>query len=143
MFLGRLSDDNEIPFADYLDREALDGSIDSLDAVDDYLSMVLVNREHLSSLDYKILALRCGGYIGECIRMAWPDSYDWCDYDDYMPSHPDLQRLLPERTLGTNAFLVRKPDGMIMPLNKVLRFLEEGPEHSVHYFARCEAQYHG
>lgn len=142
MFLGRLPVDEEIPFVEHLDRSALDGSIDSLGLVDNYLSVVRANLEHLTGPDYKRLALRCGGYIGECIRMTWPESYDWCAYDDFMSTHPQMRPLMPERTLGTNAVLLRKPDGMIMPLNKVLRFLEEGPENSVHYFAHCERQYH-
>jgi hypothetical protein len=27
---------------------------------------------------------------------------------------------------------------MIMPLNKIARFIEEGPENSVHFFATCD-----
>ncbi len=142
MFLGRLPVEEDIPFAESLDRSALDGSIDSLKVVDDYLAFVQANLEHLTESEYNNLVLRCGGYMGECIRMTWPASYDWIDYDDYMPSHPQMQNLLPERALGTCALLVRKPDGMILPLNKVLRFLHEGPENSVHYFAHCESQYH-
>lgn len=142
MFLGRLPVDEDIPFAENLDRSALDGSIDSLKVVDDYLSFVQANLEHLTELEYNNLVLRCGGYIGECIRMTWPESYDWCDYDDYILSHPQIQGMMPERTLGTCALLVRQPDGMILPVNKVLRFLHEGPENSVHYFAHCETQYH-
>ena len=142
MFLGRQPVEEDIPFAENLDRSALDGSIDSLQVVDDYLSFVQANLEHLTDSEYNNLALRCGGYVGECIRMTWPESYDWCDYNDYMPSHPQLNGLMPERTLGTCALLVRKPDGMILPVNKVLRFLHEGPENSVHYFAHCETQHH-
>ena len=142
MFLGRQPVDEDIPFAENLDRSALDGSIDSLRAVDNYLSYVQANLEHLTDSKCNNLALRCGGYIGECIRMTWPESYDWCDYSDYMPSHPQLSGLMPDRTLGTCALLVRKPDSMILPVNKVLRFLHEGPENSVHYFAHCEIQHH-
>ena len=142
MFLGRQSVDEDIPFAENLDRSALNGSIDSLTVVDDYLSFVQANLEHLTDSEYNNLVLRCGGYIGECIRMTRPESYDWCDYNDYMLSHPEMKGMMPERNLGTCALLVRKPEGMNLPLNKVLRFLHEGLENSVHYFAHCETQRH-
>jgi hypothetical protein len=40
MFLGRMPVDEDIPFAENLDRTALNGTIDSLQAVDAYLSFV-------------------------------------------------------------------------------------------------------
>ena len=33
------------------------------------------------------------------------------------------------------AFLVRNNGGLLLPLNKVARFIAQGDEHSVHYFA--------
>ena len=142
MFLARMPVDEDIPFAENLDRTSLDGSIESLAVVDDYLAFVHENLKHLSDAEYNNLVLRCGGYIGECIRMTWPDFYNWTDYNDYVPGRPKLRDLMPERNLGNCAFLARKPDKMIMPLNKVLRFLHEGPENSVLYFAQCERRYH-
>jgi hypothetical protein len=142
MFLGRLPVDEEIPFVENLNRSALDGSIESLAAVDNYLAFVCENLEHLTDSEYNNLVLRCGAYTGECIRTTWPHAYDWCDYDDYVRGHPKMKAILPERMLGTCALLTREPDAMNMPLNKVLRFLHEGPENSLHYFAHCERQYH-
>jgi hypothetical protein len=105
MFIGKMRVDEEIPFAENLDRSALDGSIESLSFVDAYLAFVQENLEHLTDSEYNNVVLRCGGYVGECIRMTWPESYDWCDYNDYMPLHPEMHGLMPERTLGTCALL--------------------------------------
>ena len=142
LFLGQLPCDEEIPFVEKLDRSALDGSIDSLHVVDRYLSFVRDHIEQLTTADFNNLALRCGAYVGECIRLTWPESYDWCDYNDFMLTRPDLKSMIPERNLGTCAMLTRGPHSMLMPLNKVLRYLYEGPENSVHNFAHCERQYH-
>jgi hypothetical protein len=110
--------------------------------VDDYLAFVQANLEHLTNTEYNNLVLRCGRYIGECIRMTLPESYDWCDYNDNIALFPQMKGIMPERMLGTCTLLVRKPDGMVLPLNKVLRFLHEGPENSVYYLACCERQGH-
>ncbi len=142
MFLGRVAVEEDIPFAESLDRASLDGSISSLALVDDYLLFVHENLEGLTDSEYKNLALRCGAYVGECVRMTWPGLYDWMDYDDYVPLHPEAAERLPERYLGTSALLLRNPDAFIMPVNKVLRFMHEGPENSVHYFATCEHRHH-
>ena len=142
MFLGRMEVEEDIPFAESLDRSALDGSISSLGFVDDYLLFIHENLESLSDCEYQNLALRCGAYVGECVRMTWPGLYDWMDYDDYVPLHPEAAERLPERYLGTSALLLRNPDTFITPVNKVLRFMHGGPAESVHYFATCEHQFH-
>lgn len=142
MFLGRAHVDEDIPFAETLDRKALDGSIESLPLVDSYLSHVQSKLSTLTSKQYNDVALRCGAYVGECIRMTWPDAYDWTDYDTYVPHKPEIQAQIPQRTLGTSALLLRKPDSMIMPVDKVLRFLHDGPENSMLVFADGERQHH-
>lgn len=85
--------------------------------------------------------LYAGAYVGEVIRNETDNYYHWIDYNDYMPHHPDLQRLIPERTTPTTVFLVDDGDRMTMPLNKIARFIEEGDEHSVHFFAHCDIVY--
>jgi hypothetical protein len=142
MFLGRLPVEREIPFVESLDRAALDGSISSLGVVDDYLLFVHENLWQLTESECSDLALRCGAYVGECIRMTWPGQYDWMDYDDYVPLHPEVAKILPERVVGTCALLLRNPDGFLTPVDKVLSFMHDGPASSVHYFATCEHDHH-
>ena len=136
LFTGQIQDVRDIAFPRYLSRHLLDGSIDSLHHVDKYLVHIHQNRARLSDDDWNLTVLRAGAYVGEVMRHAAPaGTFRWVDYEEYIPEHPDMQAMLPERTPATCAFLVSNSDQMCMPLNKIARFIEEGTEHSVHYFA--------
>ena len=137
-FAGVFKDANRICCPDQLDRSALDLSHESLKAVDRYLLHLHENKETLDGTEWSSTVLYGGAYVGEVIRNATDNRYDWIDYDDYMPDHPDLQPLIPERTASTCAFIVAKNGKMSMPLNKIARFIDEGEEHSVHFFAHCD-----
>jgi hypothetical protein len=142
MFLGRAFVDEDIPFADKLDRPSLDGTIESLPIVDSYLSHVIARRATLTEKQHHDIALRCGAYVGECIRMTWPDAYDWTDYEAFMPDHPELQPTMPERTLGNCAILTRKPDSILTPVQHVLGVLHGDFGTGVHAFAEDERRHH-
>jgi hypothetical protein len=78
-------------------------------------------------------------YLGEVIRNAAPEGeFQLVDYNEYMASHPELQKMIPNRTAATCAFLVRRSGAMSMPLNKIARFIDEGPDNNVHLFASCD-----
>jgi hypothetical protein len=135
-FVGTVKGDGDIALPDRLPRVLLDGSLESLHHVDEYLLYLHKHRARISQLEWDITLLRAGAYVGEVIRHAAPaGEFNWVDYDEYMPTHPDLQRLIPERTSATCAFLVRRSETMSMPLNKVARFIDEGVDNSVHFFA--------
>jgi hypothetical protein len=139
LFAGAISDDRDVAFPEILRRDSLDGSLDSLPHVDDYLSFVYENRERLSDQEWSLTVLRAGAYVGEVIRHASRvGAFNWVDYNDYLASHTELRSLIPDRTAASCAFLVHRSGAMSMPLNKVARFIEEGPEHSVHFFATCD-----
>ncbi len=138
-FVGTVKDDSEVAFPDRLPRALLDGSLASLHHVDEYLKYLHEHRAGISQLEWDLTLLRAGAYVGEVIRHAAPaGEFNWVDYNDYMPKHPDLERVIPERTSATCAFLVRRSGAMSMPLNKIARFIDEGPENSVHFFAVCD-----
>lgn len=138
-FIGQVTDGKEICIPAALDRDKLDGTVESLHEVDRYLLHLHEHQDQLDGEAWRITLLRAGAYVGEVIRHAAPDGeFNWVDYDDYMPAHPELQRMVPQRTAATCAFLVRRNGGMSMPLNKIARFIDEGPENSVHYFAVCD-----
>jgi hypothetical protein len=138
-FVGTVKDGTDIIHPELLNRDRLDGSVGSLHEVDRYLNSLHTIRQKLSDMDWGITVLRAGAYIGEVIRHSTPPGeFRWVDYNDYMPRHPELQPVIPERTVATCAFLVHRSGAMSMPLNKVLRFITEGPENSVHYFASCD-----
>jgi hypothetical protein len=131
--------EGEVAFPAALNRQLLDGTVESLHEVDRYLTYLHENRESIRKQEWAITLLRAGAYVGEVIRQAAPEGeFRWVDYDEYMPEHADLQGLIPERTPATCAFLVRPSGDMSMPLNKIARFIAEGPENSVHYFASCD-----
>jgi hypothetical protein len=142
MFLGRAHVDEDIPFADQIDRPSLDGSIESLPAVDNYLAHVKANLSTLTEKQLHDVAFRCGAYVGECIRMTWPEAYDWTDYAAFIPDHPEFQAVLPERNLGTSALLVRKPDIVLTPVKHVLSVLQGESPDGVHPYAEAERQHH-
>jgi hypothetical protein len=137
-FMGTLEDEREVGFPDKLRREDLDGSIESLRVVDDYLSYVHANAERLSDEEWSTTVLWAGAYVGEVIRYNLDDSLNWVDYDEFIPERPELQSLIPERSVATCAFLVHDSGDMSMPMNKVARYIAEGGEHSVHFFAVSE-----
>jgi hypothetical protein len=137
-FAGLLDDARPICFPDQLRRDALDLSLASLKHVDAYLSYLHRHKTELVAEEWHSTVLYGGAYIGEVIRNETNNHYRWIDYNDYMPDHPDMKSLIPERSTATCAFLVDDHDRMSMPLNKVARYIDEGEENSVHYFAQCD-----
>jgi len=137
--VGTVKLDGDVASPDRLPVALLDGSLESLHRVDEYLKYLHEHRDGISQLEWDLTLLRAGAYVGEVIRHAAPDGeFNWVDYNEYMPEHPDLKRIIPERTSATCAFLVRRSGTMSMPLNKIARFIDDGPENSVHYFAVCD-----
>jgi hypothetical protein len=139
-FVGTIRADREVAFPSRLPRRQLDGSVDSLKVVDRYLAYVHKHRSRVPAPEWHTTVLWAGAYVGEVIRHAGGSDFRWLDYNDYMPAHPELKVLLPERTTATCGLLVRASGAMIMPLNKVARFIEEGPVNSVHFFAVCDLE---
>jgi hypothetical protein len=139
LFIGTIIDEKDVAFPEALNRQKLDGSVESLHEVDRYLTYLHKNQNGIRDEEWRITLLRAGAYLGEVIRHAGPEGeFRWVDYNDYMTSNPDLRTMIPDRTAATCAFLVRRTGAMSMPLNKIARFIEEGPENNVHFFASCD-----
>jgi hypothetical protein len=140
-FVGVIRVDREIAFPRELARERLDGTLSSLKLVDEYLDYVHRNRKKVSDDEWYVTVLWCGSYVGEVIRHTRKGEFSWIDYNDYTKEHPELRWMIPERTVATCGLLLGPRGGMSMPLNKVARFIEDGPENSVHFFC-CRAKIH-
>jgi hypothetical protein len=113
---------------------AMDYSVGSLEEVDHYLEAVHAIEGEIPSQTYTNTVLATGCYVGEVIRRNGKKEYRWMNYADYFPKHPYLIPVFPEY-LGTSAVLVG-PDGEVaVPFTKVIKFIENGPADSVHYFA--------
>jgi len=137
-FIGRIKVEQEVAFPDLLPRQLLKGTLASLKYVDSYLNEVHSRRGGLAEPEWHTTVLWGGAYVGEVIRHETKKAYRWVDYDEYMPAHPDLMPMIPERTTATCAFLVLGESSMSMPLNKIARYIAEGETHSTHYFASLD-----
>jgi hypothetical protein len=137
-FVGTVTSDREIAFPHELQRDSLDGTLESLLIVDQYLKYVHLHRRKVDPLAWDTTVLWGGAYVGEVIRHAREDEFRWIDYNEYIEQRPDLRWMIPERTVATCGLLIGPYDSMSMPLNKIARFIEDGPENSVHFFAVCD-----
>jgi hypothetical protein len=72
--------------------------------------------------------------VGEVIRRNAEQEYHWLSYEDYMATKPENTRSAIPFTFGTQ-FILAKDSGMTLPINKVCRWLAEGPEHDLHFYA--------
>ena len=133
-FAGRLGCDGEILAPAVLNRAVLDYSLGSLRVLDEYLEHLHRNRKKVRGPEAAITILRAGAYLGEVVRRNAKEHYDWVDYNDYVPEHPELREVLGERDVPTCAFICDEAGSIYMPLNKVARFISEGAEHSAQYF---------
>ena len=122
-----------------IDVAGLDYSLESLHLLDRYLEVVRNGRANLPQQTYTNTVLAAGCYLGETIRKNAPRTYTWRKYADYFPSYPKLMELVPEG-LGSSAVLVAENGAMTMPLNKIIRFIEEGPENNTHFYASAEVR---
>jgi hypothetical protein len=126
-----------LPFPKRLKQGGLDYSLDSLHALDRYLNHLHAHADEIEDQQYTNVVLAAGCYVGEVMRRLTGDKYRWVNYADYFPHHPDLSHI-PEGP-GTGAVLVSEDgESMRMPLNKIARYIGEGPENSTHYFVAAE-----
>jgi hypothetical protein len=140
-FVGALDGDGEIVHPDRLDRARLDYSVASLKVVDEYLSHLHHHRPEQMGRQWVNAVLWGGAYVGEVIRRHAPREYNWADFDDFIREYPDTTRLLgDEKNLGICALLTAGGGGFTLPINKVLRFIHDGPEDSVYFYAACEVR---
>jgi hypothetical protein len=139
-FSGKIQGDNDVLFASQLDRSKLDLSVESVRVVDSWLNVLLAHKVDPGSKEAAETLVWAGGYVGEVIRACAKRKYTWKRYEEYMPGQPEaIQKLFP-RTFGTQFLLVADPQGMTLPLNKVVRFLAEGPENNLHYYVSGECK---
>lgn len=136
-FAGRNKDANPICFSEKLSRDQLDLSLASLKLVDAYLLYVHQHQHELNDDEWASTVLYGGAYVGEVMRSATDDAFQWIDYDDYIVTNPDLQKLIPERNVELCAALVTGEGGLCFPLQKIAKHIENGTEDSVVYFATC------
>jgi len=126
--------DDPTPGSELLDASRLDFTVESLGFVDDYLDQM--RQRHLveGDEDYGKLVLRCGAYVGEVIlRNARSKTYHWLDYKGALKINKSIADF--GESLGGAAVLWDSATGLTFPLAKVQKFLDNGREDSVQFFA--------
>ena len=126
--------DDPTPGSELLDSTRLDFSLDSLAFVDDYLEQMRKRKLDEESEDYSKLVLRCGAYVGEVVRRcAQGTTFHWLDYKGAVKVSKTVADF--GECLGSAAALWDSAEGLWFPLSKVQKFLDNGREDSVKFFA--------
>jgi hypothetical protein len=135
MFASReLVADDPTPGTELLDSSRLDFTVKSLRFVDDYLARMRKRKLDGEGDDYYKLVLRCGAYVGEVIlRSAKGTAFHWLDYNGALK----INKIIADfgECLGSAAALWDSDTGLWFPLSKVQKFLDNGREDSVQFFA--------
>jgi hypothetical protein len=84
------------------------------------------------------VVLRCGAYVGEVIRKNSYNKMNWVAFKE-AAKYSDYVKGLGH-SLGTAGILWRNSKTMCFPLAKISKFLENGNEDSVYFFARVILQ---
>ena len=80
--------------------------------------------------------------MGEVIKRHSSKKFKWMNYHDYMAQSDQARKLEESGILSYSAsasiILVSSNSAMTLPLNKIARFIYEGPENNVHFYATGE-----
>src|SRR5260221_2727369 len=126
--------DDPTPGSELLDASRLDFSLGSLAFVDDYLDKMRKRKLDEGGEDYSKLVLRCGAYIGEVIfRNAQGTTFHWLDYKGAVKINKDIADF--GEGLGSAAGFWDRDTALWFALSKVQKFLDNGREDSVQFFA--------
>ena len=125
--------ENPVYYIDLLIPEKLDYSLNSLKHIDKYLEQLHENQP--ADDEFLKITLRTGSYVGEVIRKHSKESYNWLNFEEAVKINSSLENF--GENLGTVGMLWSKPANFIFPLGKVLKFIENGNEDSVHSFANA------
>jgi hypothetical protein len=118
---------------EHLKAERLDYSIESLAEINSYLE-VIRSDPNVKEVWNKVV-LRCGAYVGEVIRRnSNHREYHWIDYKNALK----VDEATFEKfgyVIGTAAVLYSEGPSFCFPLAKVEKYLLNGPEDDVQFFA--------
>src|SRR5262249_34835785 len=119
---------------EHLDRRRLDFSVESLKHVNEYLEAIRKDKE--VEKDWTRTVLRAGAYVGEVIRRNDKKvQWRWIDNEGAKQVEPKLFESFG-RTVATAAVLYDGKKGFVFPLAKVEKYLNNGSEDDVYFFAK-------
>ena len=117
-----------------LDRRKLDYSVESLKHVDEYLESIRKNKDVEATWNRTVL--RAGAYVGEVIRRNDKKAqWRWVDHEGARSVEPKLFDSFG-KSIATAAVLYDGKKGFSFPLAKVEKYLNNGSEDSVYFFAK-------
>ncbi|MFT3986652.1 hypothetical protein [Aestuariivirga sp.] len=134
-------------------RRGIDWSMDSLKLIDSYLEELhngfarsggifgrLFRKPPLNGPQVEMVVHLTGAYVGEVIRKHCMAGYNWYPFEDWISKNPShVEYLGTTAELGT-VFVLGNADGdMCLPFAKVVKFLHNGREDSVYFFAQAMA----
>lgn len=129
-----LSDKESVEFRDdYLEKDQLDYSIESLKYIDSYLEKVRKNKKFIKNELYSKIILRCGAYSGEVIRKNSKKDFSWTTYDEAVKNHKIIKDY--GKSLLTQYILESKKNNIIIfPMAKVEKYLSNGKAESLFFY---------
>lgn len=139
-FSGELHGATDVAIPEKLERKKLDYSLTSLEAVSSWLNGLREKGINTNSEGIAESIIWAGAYVGEVIKRCTSETYIWIGYEDYMSTQKESLRNMIPYTFGTQFLLVSQSGSMTMPINKVVRFLEEGPENDLKFYASAECK---
>lgn len=120
---------------DFLKNRKLDFSYNSLKIVDQYLIEIRkIGLDKLSNEEFTRIVVRTGAYVGKTIRKNdKSEQWNWVDFENTQKISPEFFKD-SEKSLAYAAVLT---DGQqfTFPLNKVIKFLNNGEEDSLYFYA--------
>ena len=120
---------------DFLKNRKLDFSYNSLKIVDQYLIEIRkIGLDKLSNEEFTRIVVRTGAYVGKTIRKNdKSEQWNWVDFENAQKISPEFFKD-SEKSLAYAAVLT---DGQqfTFPLNKVIKFLNNGEEDSLYFYA--------
>jgi hypothetical protein len=141
LFINKQYGDDEIIHPEVLGRTKLNYSMESLKEVDNYLGYAHEQFPQQMTRQWFRSILRTGAYVGEVIRRNAIRTFDWVDFDLFVQEFPRTRQLLgDQKTLGCCALLTVGSGQFTLPINKVIKFIHNGNEDSVWFYASAEAQ---
>lgn len=110
-----------------------DYSINSLKSIENYLETLRGAKE--LEENYNRIVLRVGAYVGEVIKINSKKDYHWYDFNTVSILQPSIKQW--EEQIETVAALHSiETDETTFPINKVCKFIENGPEDSLFFYAQ-------
>jgi hypothetical protein len=127
-----------LAFEEKLNPQWFDFSLESVYFIDSYLLSVFVASDELDEKQVENTIWAVGFYVGEVIIKNSDKGYQWKNWDEFFQFQDTKLQEEYFLTMGTSAVLVAADNTFILPINRVIQFLKEGPENSLHYFASNE-----